>query len=130
MSCPPKLLLALLLVLVPFVGAADLLTFATVRVGKGYAGPVVVSVTWSDGTTRDMTGATGTLTAYSVAPSGGAGGTVLFTKALSPGGTTGTMTGTLTAGDTALPGSYYLEIAIVQASVTDTWHGTLVIEGF
>lgn len=122
-----QLLLALVLALLPVVAFADLLVFKPVACGKGYAGPVLVEVTWQNGTKRDVTAATGTLTVYKIAPTNGTGGTVLFTTVLT-GGSTG-LTGTVSSSDTALPGTFYAEAAVVEGAVTDTWHGTWVTEG-
>lgn len=118
------LFLALLL---PGLALGDVLAFKPVACGKGYAGPVLVVVTWASGASRDVTAATGTLTVYRTAPTGGTGGTVLFQKALS-GGATG-LTGTVAATDTATPGTFYAEIAVVEGAITDTFHGVWVVEG-
>src|SRR5512147_588534 len=65
----------------------DTYVFPVLRLGKGYAGPVVIDVTWASGEARNVTGCTGSLKAYSVPPSGGTGGTVLWTKTITPTGT-------------------------------------------
>lgn len=121
-------LLAVLILFSPLTARADLLTFQPPRVGRGYAGPVVVTFTWADGTSRDMSGATGTLTVYSVAPVNGVGGTILFQATLGPAGGA-TMNTLVTALNNATPGNYYTEISVTQTGVTDVWHGSWVIEG-
>lgn len=122
-------LLAVLLLL-PGLALADDYIFPPLRLGKGYAGPVVVDVTWANGTARDVTAATGTLTLWSTPPTSGIGGVVLWTKTLAPAGTpTNRMSATVTATDTARPATYYCEIAVVEAGITDVLHSTCVIEG-
>ena len=120
-----RYLLALLLL----VGSASALDFGKLNVEKGYAGPLVVDVTL-DGVAYDVTGASATLTVYSVPPSGGVGGTVLFTRALTPAGTpTNRLACVLAATDTATPGTYYAELAVTVGATVDTAHGTVVVTG-
>jgi hypothetical protein len=122
-----RLLLAATLLL-PGLARPDVLTFPQVSAGKGYAGPIAVSVKNQDGTTRDVSALTGSLTVYRISPTAGTGGTVLFTKSLT-GASGGLMSCTVTASDTGLPGSYYAEVSITDTGVVDVWHGVFVIEG-
>jgi hypothetical protein len=122
-----RLLLAAALLL-PGLARPDVLSFPQVNVGKAYAGPVAVTVKNQDGTIRDVSAATGTLTVYRISPTAGTGGTVLFTKSLT-GASGGLMSCTVAATDTAFPGSYYAEVSITDAGVVDVWHGVFVIEG-
>ena len=69
----PARLLAVLLLL-PGLVLADTYIFPTLRLGRGYAGPVTIDVTWASGAARDVTSATGTLTVYSTPPTAGVGG--------------------------------------------------------
>ncbi len=122
------LITAMLLLFSPSSAWPDVLAFPQVAIGKGYVGPIVVAVKNADGTARDVTGAAGTLTVYQTAPVGGSGGTVRFTKSLTA-GLGGLMNASLTGTDTAIPGTYYSEVTVTLAGVTDAWHGTVVIEG-
>ena len=101
----------------------------TLDIEKKYAGPLVVDVTL-DGVAYDVTGASATLTVYSVPPSGGVGGTVLFTKTLAPAGTpTNGFVCSIAQADVAKPGTYYAEVDVAAGTNHDTAHGTLVIGG-
>lgn len=118
------------LLLLPALVLADAYTFPPLRLGKGYAGPVTIDVTWADGTARDLTSCTGTLTVYSKAPIGGVGGTVLWTKTITPAGSpTNRASFTVTAPNTAKPGTFYVELTLSEAGVVDALHGQVIIEG-
>jgi hypothetical protein len=105
--------------------------FDTLSVGKGYAGPLAVDLTWEDGTTRAAAAVTGTLRVYTTPPTNGVGGTTLFTaKTLSPTGSPANrLACTIAAVDVAVPGSYYAEIDLAEGAVKDALWGQFVIEG-
>lgn len=126
-----RLLIAAALLLAS-MARGDVYTWGKFPVAKGYAGPAVVDVTWSSGAARPVAGITGTLIVYSSSPAAGVGGKVLFLKALTPAGDpspTNEMVAFLTTTDTATPGAFYSELVLVEGSVTDVMHGTVVIEG-
>jgi hypothetical protein len=127
-----RLLLALLLLAPALTLAADTHVFPCPRLGKGYAGPILFDFVWaSSGAARDMTGATGALTLYSVAPVGGVGGTVLWSQPLAPVGTPADrMSLTVTPAETATPSSYAAELTVTQGGVTDALHATCRVEGY
>jgi hypothetical protein len=123
--------IALLLTLVGSA-RADVLTFPTLHLARGYKGPLVLDVTWDGVSARNVTTVTGTLTVYSKPPLAGVGGTVLFAKALTPTGIpTNRLACNLVPTDTALPGAYYAEVALTElgGDVVDVVHGVVAVEG-
>jgi hypothetical protein len=113
-------------------GAArgDVYVFQRLALAHGYQGPLVVDVEWADGSSRPVSAVTGTLTVWSTAPRGGAGGTVLFTASLTPAGMpVNRLVATLGTSATALPGTYYAEITLTEGAVVDVLHGAVTVEG-
>ncbi len=106
---------------------ADVYSFSTLPLGKGYVGPVKIDVTWKEsGLPRDCTNVTGTFTTYSTA------GKVLWTKDVRFAGgvePTNRMLFEVVAQDTSTPGSYYSELSLTEGGITDALHGTVTIEG-
>jgi hypothetical protein len=112
--------------------AADTYVFPTLRVARGYQGPIVVDVTWSDGTPRPVAPIVGVLTVYRSSSTPGSTGAVLLQKAIDPAGGTepaNRMVINVSSADLSAPGTYYAEIQLVEALATDMLHGLVTIEG-
>ena len=120
-----------LLLTVAGAARADDYAFPTLRIARGYQGPLVIDVTWDGTTTRDVTTATATLRVYSVPPSASSTGSVLLTKTATPAGAPSSrLVSVLGQADTAVPaGSYYAELSISDGGVVDVLHGLVVVEG-
>ena len=79
---------------------------------------------------HDVTSATGTLVVYRTPPNAGAGGTVLFTKTLTPAGVpTNSLVCIVTDADTAVPGGYYAEATVMDGSTRRVLRGSVLIKG-
>lgn len=107
-------------------------SFGNVHVARDYVGPLTVDVTWEDGSTRTVSGITGTLNVYASSTVAGHAGTLAFTRSVTPAGggsPTNRMAATLQASDTATPGTYYAELLLVEGGVTDVLHGLFVVDG-
>ena len=122
----------LLFLLALLSGTAHATDFGKLVIEHGYAGPLVVDLQWGDGKPRAAATTTGTLTVYATPPVQGSGGTVLFSCDLTPvGSPTNRLACTLTAADTASPGTYYAAVAINDSlgDTIDPAHGTVVLDG-
>jgi hypothetical protein len=124
-----KLLLVLALLAFAPSSRADVYTFSGLSIALGYQGPVVLTVTWASGASRDMTTATGQIVLYKYVSGSTYHANPLLTKSLSPIGGNQISFTVLSTDTLPAPGSYYSEITLVQGGVTDVLHGTVKIEG-
>ncbi len=119
----PRILAAFFLAAIAHLARADVTTFAPIRVAKGYAGPLDLNVVWADGAARDVSKCSAKIIVSQVTPR-----REHFRKSLSAWGHN-QLSAVVTAADTATPGTYQVEIVVIDGPRTDTWHGDLVVEG-
>ncbi len=116
-----RFLVALVLALAAPLARADG-TFSAIRVAKGYSGPVELNVVWSNGSDRDVSACTGTMKVSQVTPP-----VERFTQKLRGSGASH-LVAVVSAADTAVPGTYRVEITVQDQARVDTWQGDLVVE--
>jgi hypothetical protein len=127
-----RLVIAAVLALAANAARADTYVFPTLRIARGYQGPVVVDVQWSDGTPRPAAAIVGVLNVYRSSSTSGATGALLLTKDIDPAGgsnPTNRMVISIASTDLTAPGTYYAEIQLAEALVTDVLHGLVTVEG-
>ena len=115
---------ALVAALAAGVAIAGAYTLPDLRLGRGYVGPVLLDVTWADGSARPVASVTGTVRVYTPA------GSLLWTKPVSPiGSPANRMAFRVAATETGAVGTFFLELDLVEAGVTDALHGRVIVEG-